>query len=128
MLQLKVQQETNLLYEEFGWKIFWQDRYHNSRNTYRHILQNVRHNLKLAYNHTMELNGIDGEGNKSNQEKQIPAQEVEQVQGQPIGKMNGMMEEFEKDPEEDLEEEPGENHGWNIEKESDSSDGIMVVD
>ncbi|KAL3520224.1 hypothetical protein ACH5RR_018373 [Cinchona calisaya] len=98
------------------------------RNIYRHILQNVRHNLKLAYNHTMGLNGTDGEGDKSNQEKQIPTQEVEQVQGQPIGEVNGMMEEFEEDPKEDLEKEPEENHGGNVEEESESSHGIVVVD
>ncbi|KAL3532855.1 hypothetical protein ACH5RR_006376 [Cinchona calisaya] len=69
MFQLEVQQETNLLYEEFGRRQFWRDRCHNSRNTYRNILQNVRHNLKLAYNHTMGLNGIDGEGDESNQEE-----------------------------------------------------------
>ncbi|KAL3504821.1 hypothetical protein ACH5RR_034662 [Cinchona calisaya] len=105
-----------------------EDRYHNSRNTYRHILQNVCHNPKLAYNHTMELNGIDSEGYESNQEEHIPAQEVEQVQGQPIEEMNGMMEEFEEDPKEDLEKEPKENHGGNVEEKSESSDGIMVVD
>ncbi|KAL3513912.1 hypothetical protein ACH5RR_026629 [Cinchona calisaya] len=114
MLQLEAQQETNLLYEEFGRRQFWQDRYHNSRNTYRHILQNVCHNLKLAYNHIMGLNGIDGESHKSNQEEHILAQEVEQVQGQPIGEMDGMMEEFEEDPAEDLEKEPEENHRRNV--------------
>ncbi|KAL3509489.1 hypothetical protein ACH5RR_028890 [Cinchona calisaya] len=39
--------------------------------------------------------------------------------------MNGMMEEFEEDPEEDLEEEPTEIHGGNVEEESESSDRIM---
>ncbi|KAL3527406.1 hypothetical protein ACH5RR_012062 [Cinchona calisaya] len=124
VLQLEVQQETNLLYEEFGWRQFWQNRYHHSRNTYRHILQNYCHNLKLAYNHTIGLNGIDGEGDERNQEEHILAQEVEQMQGQPIGEMNGMMEEFEEDPEEDLEK----NHGGNVDKKSKSSDGIVVVD
>ncbi|KAL3532856.1 hypothetical protein ACH5RR_006377 [Cinchona calisaya] len=42
--------------------------------------------------------------------------------------MDGMMEEFEEDPTEDLEEEPEENHGRNVEDEYESSDGIVVVD
>ncbi|KAL3522385.1 hypothetical protein ACH5RR_015219 [Cinchona calisaya] len=58
----------------------------------------------------------------------MPAQEVEQVQGQPIGEMNGMTEEFGENPEKDLEEKPEENHGGNVEEESESSDGIAVMD
>ncbi|KAL3530218.1 hypothetical protein ACH5RR_009540 [Cinchona calisaya] len=37
-------------------------------------------------------------------------------------------EEFEEDPKKDLEEKPEENHGGNVEEESESSDGIVVVD
>ncbi|KAL3516167.1 hypothetical protein ACH5RR_023069 [Cinchona calisaya] len=60
------------------------------------------------------------EGDESNQEEQIPAQEVQQVQEQPNGEMDGMIEDFEEDPKE--------NHRGNVEEESESRDGIVVVD
>ncbi|KAL3519238.1 hypothetical protein ACH5RR_017387 [Cinchona calisaya] len=65
-------------------------------------------------------------GDESNQEKHVPFQEMKQVQGQPNGEVNGMMEDFEEGPEKDPEEEPKENHGVDIEEESESRDEMWL--